>query len=62
MKFIDRYDEEQFERFTSQILKMFAAAKRRSSSLDRVKPRYTMLNSVIVEFLNSNFFAQIPCS
>ena len=62
MKFIDRYDEEQFERFTSQILKMFVAAKRRSSSLDRVKPQHTMLNSVIVESLNSNPFAQIPCS
>ncbi len=37
MEFIDRYDEEQFERFTSQILKMFAAAKRRSSSLDRAR-------------------------
>jgi hypothetical protein len=31
------YDEEQFELFTSQILKMFATAKKRSSLLDRAR-------------------------
>jgi len=31
------YDEEQFELFTSQILKMFATAKKRSSPLDRAR-------------------------
>ncbi len=31
------YDEEQFELFTSQILKMFVTAKKRSSSLDRAR-------------------------
>ncbi len=42
MEFIDCYDEERFERFATQIVKMFATARKRSSPLDHarlIKPR-----------------------